>query len=127
MRLAASAWVARAEGRTDAAIAQARAAAELEERVGKHPVTPGAVLPARELLGDLLLELERPAEALAAFEAALAEAPDRFNSLAGAARAATQAGQRDTARRYYEKLLQQAGQGSDRPELRDARAFLARS
>ena len=55
---------------------------------GKHPVTPGPPLPARELLGDMLLEIGRPAEALAAYEASLREAPNRFNSLYGAARAA---------------------------------------
>ena len=125
MRLAASAWIARMEGRNDDALADARAAADLEEKVGKHPVTSGAVLPARELLGDLLLELNRPDEALIAFERSLMEAPNRFNSLAGAARAAERSGQRDRAREFYRTLLMQAS-GSRRPEVRDARAFLGR-
>ena len=126
MRLAASAWVARAEQRNDEAVALAHAAAELEEKVGKHPVTPGAVLPARELLGDLLLELNRPAEALKAFERSLMESPNRFNSLAGAARAAARSGQRDKTAEFYRTLLMQADDQSRRQEVRDARAFLDR-
>ena len=124
MQLAASAWVSRAEGRDDEALAHARAGAELEEKIGKHPVTPGAVLPARELLGDLLLELDRPLEALRAFETSLMEAPNRFNSLAGAARAAARSGQRDKAGEFYRRLLTQADDESARPEIREARAFL---
>jgi tetratricopeptide (TPR) repeat protein len=123
MRLAASAWTSRAEGRNDEALTQARAAAELEERVGKHPVTPGAVLPARELLGDLLLDLNRPDDAVRAFESSLTQAPNRFNSLAGAARAAGRAGQRDKAAEYYRTLLNQVNKDSRRPEVQEAREF----
>jgi len=126
MRLAASAWVSRSDGRNDEALTQAGAAAELEEKVGKHPVTPGPVLPARELLGDLLLELDRPGEALKAFESSLMESPNRFNSLAGAALAAVRSGQRDKAADYYRTLLEQVDKESKRPEVRDARAFLNR-
>jgi len=126
MRLAASAWVSRAEGRIEEAVAEAQAAAELEEAVGKHPVTPGAVLPARELLGDLLLDVNRPQDALTAYEASLKQSPNRFNSLAGAASAAVRAGQRDKAREFYQALLRQAGDRSERPEVRDARLFLER-
>jgi tetratricopeptide (TPR) repeat protein len=126
MRLAASAWLARSEGRNDEALTQAGAAAELEEKVGKHPVTPGSVLPARELLGDLLLDLDRPGEALVAFESSLMESPNRFNSLAGAALAAVRSGQRDKAAGYYRTLLEQVDKESKRPEVRDARAFLGR-
>ena len=124
MRLAAGAWVSRSEGRNDEALTQAEAAAELEEKVGKHPVTPGPVLPARELLGDLLLDLDRPGEALKAFESSLMESPNRFNSLAGAALAAVRSGQRDKAAGYYRTLLAQVDKESKRPEVRDARAFL---
>lgn len=124
MHLAARAWISRAEGRNDEALTQASAAAELEEKVGKHPVTPGAVLPARELLGELLLNLDRPGEALKAFELSLMEAPNRFNSLAGAALAAARSGQREKAADYYRALLKQVDQQSRRPEVRDARAFL---
>jgi tetratricopeptide (TPR) repeat protein len=124
MRLAASAWVSRGEGRTDEALTEAGAAAELEEKVGKHPVTPGPVLPAREMLGNLLLELDRPGEALKAFELSLRESPNRFNSLAGAALAAVRSGQRDKAADYYRTLLKQVNKESKRPEVLDARAFL---
>ena len=86
MRLAAAGWIAAGEGRADEAVRLLTEAAEREEAVGKHPVTPGAILPAREQLGDLLLELKRPADALAAYERSLADAPKRFNTLAGAAR-----------------------------------------
>ena len=127
MRLGASAWIAHAEGRNDDAVAHARAAADLEHKVGKHPVTPGAVLPVTELLGDLLLDLDRPGEALEAFEASLADSPGRFNALVGAARAAVRAGQRDKARDYYGKLVQQADAVSMREEVREARAFLDKS
>lgn len=124
MRLAASACVSRSEGRNDEALTQAAAAAELEEKVGKHPVTPGPVLPARELLGDLLLDLDRPGEALKAFESSLMESPNRFNSLAGAARAAARTGERNKAADYYRTLLKQVEKDSKRPEVREARVFL---
>jgi hypothetical protein len=94
-RVAASAWLARARGKNDEALQQMRQAAELEEKVGKHPVTPGSVLPARELLGDLYLELDRPREALAEYEASLVSTPNRLRSLEGAARAAELSGEVD--------------------------------
>ncbi len=123
-RLAATAWLVLAEGRNDEALNIARAAADLEERTGKHPVTPGSLLPARELLGDMLLELNRPAEALAAYEVSLSNAPNRFNSLYGAARAAELS--RDTARAhtYYAALLAECVADSPRPELAQARKFV---
>ena len=91
-RRAAAAWIAQAEGRPAEASGLLRSAADIEESIEKHPVTPGVVLPARELLGDLLLEQKRPAEALAAYEAALKRSPRRFNSVAGAMRAAERSG-----------------------------------
>ena len=99
MRLAAAAWLALAEGREDEALATAASAAELDEKTGKHPVTPGAILPARELLADMLLEMGRPAEALAEYEASLREAPARSTASAGAARAAEPARARAAGRR----------------------------
>ena len=125
MRLAAVSWVAYAGGRKDEAVQLARSAAELDEKAGKHPVTPGAVLPPRELLGDMLLELGRPAEALTAYEDSLRAAPGRFNSLYGAGRAAEAAGQEDVAARMYGTLIAQCVAGSPRVELAAARKFVA--
>ncbi|HXE79777.1 MAG TPA: hypothetical protein VNK41_03440 [Vicinamibacterales bacterium] len=105
MHLAAQGVTAFAEGRKDEAVTLLTKAAEKEALVGKHPVTPGAVLPARELLGDLLLELQRPAEALAAYERSLQDAPRRLNALAGAVQAAEGAGDRERARRYAAELI----------------------
>jgi tetratricopeptide (TPR) repeat protein len=82
-RLAANAWVALAAGDTARALTEARAAADLDDHTEKHPVTPGAVLPPGELYGEMLLETGRPAEARAAFEAALARQPNRARSLEG--------------------------------------------
>jgi hypothetical protein len=126
-RLAATAWVAYAHGNRDEALLLARAAADLEEKTGKHPVTPGPVLPARELLGDMLLEAGRPGDALIEYEASLREAPGRFNSLYGAARAAERSKNPRRSRELYEALLAQCVAGSPRPELDDARRALAGS
>jgi hypothetical protein len=92
MRLAAAGWLAHVEGRSEEGVGLLREAAALEDRVGKHPVTPGAIVPARELLADLLLELERPAEAAAEFRSSLAVAPGRRRALLGAERADEAAG-----------------------------------
>jgi tetratricopeptide (TPR) repeat protein len=120
LRLAAAAWVAYAQGKKDEALRLARAAAELDEKTGKHPVTPGAVLPPRELLADMLMESGKPAEALVEYEASLREAPGRFNSLAGGARAAELSKNPARARELYAKLIEQCVQGSPRPELAEA-------
>ncbi|HEY7213529.1 MAG TPA: hypothetical protein VIC28_02815, partial [Thermoanaerobaculia bacterium] len=125
MRLAAGGWVAFAEGRKEEAVKLLTAAADKEDAVGKHPVTPGAVLPAREQLGDLLLELGKPREALAAYEASLANAPKRFNGLAGAARAAELAGEPARARGFYQELLALCGAGCERPEIGRAKAVVS--
>jgi len=122
-RLAAAAWLAFAEGHQKEAVNLARSAAQLEEKTGKHPVTPGAPLPAGELLGDMLFEMGRPAEALVAYEASLREAPNRFNSLYGAARAAEAAQNTARARELYAALLAQCVANSPRPELAEARKF----
>jgi tetratricopeptide (TPR) repeat protein len=124
-RLAAEAWMAHGRGDRDRAILLARQAAELEETVEKHPVMPGPLLPARELQGDLLLEVGRPGEALAAYRETLRREPNRARALYGAARAAQAAGERDTAADYYRQLLAlMAKADADRPELAAARAFL---
>jgi tetratricopeptide (TPR) repeat protein len=125
-RLAAAAWTARASGDDATAVSLARSAAELEETVEKHPVTPGPLLPARELEGDLLLELGRPADALRSYEKTLEREPNRARALAGAARAAELAKDKQAARRYYTvlaKLMDRAD--PDRVEARTAKAFLA--
>lgn len=126
-RLAASAWLAHAEGKRDEALKLMRAAADLEDTTEKHPVTPGAVLPARELLGELLLELREPQQALKEFEASLLLLPNRFNGLYGAAKAAELSGDKNKASMFYAKLtaLGERGDGS-RAELQDAKKFLAR-
>jgi hypothetical protein len=103
-RREAAAWLAMAEGRKDEAVEVMASAVALEESTDKHPVTPGAVLPARELQGDLLMALGRPAEALAAYEASLAVAPNRSYALAAAVRAADGAGRRDAARAHFATL-----------------------
>ena len=127
MRLAALGWIALAEGRPEQGLADMRQAAELEDRNDKHIVTPGRILPARELLGEMLLQLKRPAEALQAFEASQAREPNRFRGLHGAALAAAQAGDQAKAKLYFARLVQLAGQGDARPELGAARTWLARN
>jgi tetratricopeptide (TPR) repeat protein len=122
----ASAWLAHAEGHDDDALRLMRAAAELDDATDKHPVTPGAILPAREQLGELLLELKQSLAALQEFETSLRSAPNRFNGLYGAARAANLASDQKKAKAYYGKLLE-LSQHSDsiRPEIVEAKAFLA--
>ncbi|MBI4564659.1 MAG: hypothetical protein HY716_08225 [Planctomycetes bacterium] len=127
-RLAASGWLAKAEGNGAQAEKLLREAAALEDKAGTHPVTPGQILPAREQLGDFLMELGRPGEALVEYEKSLEAFPNRFNSHYGAGRAAEAAGRRDAARRHYERLIEMAGGGNSRKEeLARARAFLAGS
>ena len=125
-RLAAAGWLSHAEKKDDDAVRLLRSAADLESSTEKHPVTPGAVLPAREMLGDLLLELNRPADALREYEASLQVAPGRFNGVFGAARAAEMSGDRDKARTLYAALVE-LGKAADPPraELQTARTFLA--
>ncbi len=126
-RSAAAAWTARAEGKTDEAVKLMRAAADAEDATEKHPVTPAPIVPARELLGDLLLDLNRPAEALAEFEASATRERSRFNGLSGAARAAELSGDLAKARTLYAKLVKLAEHAdTERPELAHARVVLAR-
>ncbi len=99
-RRAAAAWVLEAEGDAAEALKTLRAAADAEDRTEKSPVTPGPLLPARELLGQMLLARGAADEALAAFEATLAKEPNRLGATAGAAKAADQAGDRAKARKY---------------------------
>src|SRR5439155_21533089 len=117
MRLASAAWVSFADNRADEALGLAREAADLEDRNEKHPVTPGRILPARELLGDMLMELKRPAEALKEYELSQVREPNRFRGIYGAALAAEMSSDAKTARRHYSRLVQMAGKGEPRPEL----------
>jgi len=125
-RQVASAWLAHAEGKDEESLRLMRAAAELDDATEKHPVTPGTLLPAREQLGELLLELKQPVAALQEFETSLRSAPNRFNGLYGAARAAQLAADQKRAKTYYGKLMALCRQAdSIRPEIEEAKAFLA--
>jgi tetratricopeptide (TPR) repeat protein len=124
-RLGAAGILAHAKGNDKEAVELVRAAAELDATMDKHPATPAEVLPARELLGDLLLELNDPSAALTAYEQSLQVERNRFRSMLGMARAARQTGDTSKAREAYEKLVTLAAAGSDRPELTEAKAFLA--
>lgn len=124
-RLAAAAWTAFASGRSDDGLSLMRSAADTEDKNEKHIVTPGRIVPARELLGEMLLELKRPAEALKEFETSAQREPNRFRGLAGAAQAAAQAGDPDKAKQYFTRLVNLADKGDPRPELARAKAYLA--
>jgi hypothetical protein len=119
-----AAWLAFANGHPQDALTGMRAAAALEDQTEKNAITPGPLAPARELLGELLLESKQPAAALQEFEATLTREPNRFRSLYGAAEAAKRAGDHRTAQTYFQKLLT-VTQPSDQPgrqELAEARS-----
>lgn len=100
-------------------------ATEIERHTSKHPVTPGDVLPAIELLGDMLLELNKPAEALAAYEENLIGRPNRFNGIYGAAIASKQSGDLEKAALYFNQLIELAKDvKSERPEIEEAKIFV---
>jgi tetratricopeptide (TPR) repeat protein len=123
-RLGASGILAHVQGDDKKAVELARAAADLEATMDKHPATPAAVYPARELLADLLLELNQPGAALKEYEQVLRTDPNRFRSLLGKARAAKQSGDATTSREAYQKLAALSkSAGSERPELSEAKAF----
>src|SRR6476661_2147862 len=121
---AASAWVAYGENKREDAVSILRRAADAEDILGKHPVSPGALVPAREQLGDLLLKLGRPQEARVEFEAALKIYPNRFRGLYGAALSAERSQDWEVARRYYVTLDAQTAQADDsREELAELREY----
>jgi tetratricopeptide (TPR) repeat protein len=126
-RDATAAMLLMAEGRAAEAVEAMRAAAAREDATEKNAVTPGPLVPARELLAELLLRRGEPAQALAEFRAVLAKEPDRFRALYGAARAAALAGDRAAASAWYGRLLEICGRADapGRPELAEARAYLA--
>jgi hypothetical protein len=124
---AVAGWIAFAHKNVDDALKQMREAADLEDKNEKHIVTPGRILPARELLGDMLSETGQPALALREYEASQQREPNRFRGYYGAARAAEAAGDRDKAAIYYGKLLTLANSAdTERPELARARAYVGR-
>jgi tetratricopeptide (TPR) repeat protein len=124
-RLAAGAWTALASGKKEEAVKLMRSAADMEDKNDKHIVTPGRIVPARELLGEMLLELKRPAEALKEFEASQTREPNRFHGFAGAAQAAAQNGDASRAKLYYTRLIALVDKGDPRPEVTGAKEFLA--
>ncbi len=119
---AASAWIAYAEGKRDEAIEMLRHSADAEDVLGKHPVSPGALVPVREQLGSLLLELGRAKDAAQEFQAELKIYPGRFQGLYGAALAAEQTGDRESAQRFYAKLATQTSKSdASRDEVKRIR------
>jgi hypothetical protein len=125
-RRGATAWLAFAEGRADDAVTEMRTAATREDATEKSAVTPGPLVPARELVGDLLVGMNRPGDALIEYEATLKKEPNRFRTLAGAARAARMSNNEAAARRYYDMLVKMCDKADSpaRAELIEARAFL---
>jgi tetratricopeptide (TPR) repeat protein len=126
-RRAVRAWVEYAAGNEEQAVKLMREAADVEDSVDKHPVTPSSVLPARELLGEMLLLVDRPDDARAAFEASLRVSKNRLNSLSGAGRAAELSGDSEAAMEYYSQVVELVDQRVDvsRPRLEDARRLAA--
>lgn len=123
-RQIAEAWLAFAENKPEESLKLMRAAADLDDATDKHPVTPGSILPAREQLGELLLELKQPAAALPEFENALKTTPNRLNAVYGAARSAKLANNNKKARDYYTQLLALCREADEaRPEIKEAEAF----
>jgi hypothetical protein len=127
--LEVAAWAALAEGKKEESLKRARSAAELEDATDKSAVTPGPLAPARELLGEMLLEMKEPAQALTQFEATLAKEPGRFRALYGAARSAQLSGNHDASQRYFRELLKVC-RNADKPgrsELAEAQQALSQN
>lgn len=122
----ATAWLHLLQKKADALSLMTEAAA-LEDKTEKHPVTPGEIIPARQLLADMLMQLGKYEEALAAYEADATKHPNRFNTLYGAAVAAGKCDQKDKARQYYQQLVKISVDDSSRDELKQARRWLKRS
>ncbi len=120
------AWIQYMSGQKQAALTEMTIAADMEDATEKHPVTPGEVLPARELLADMLFDMGQYENALVAYEAVLQKSPGRFNAVYGAGRAADKLGNRQKAVLYYGQLLALTdATNTDRPEIVSARKFLA--
>jgi Tfp pilus assembly protein PilF len=117
----ADAWLAFAKGKSDEALEELRAAADRQDKEGGESVN----IPAREMLADMLLELKRPADALAEYKTSLKNSPNRFDGLFGAARAAQALGDTGVAQSFFAKLAEVCAPGADRPELAEAKTYLA--
>ena len=117
----AEAWLAFAKGKPDEALQELRAAADRQDKNGGESVS----VPAREMLADMLFELKRPLEALAEYKTVLKNSPNRFDGLLGAARSAQAAGDTGDAQSFYAKLAEICGPAADRPELAEAKTYLA--
>jgi len=125
---AAQAWINLAKGNKEEALATMKLAAKMESETSKHPVTPSEVLPADELLGDMLLTLNKPKEALDAYEVNLKGHPNRLNGIYGAAKAAEKLGNPEKAKFYFEQLIELTkNSNSDRPELIKAKSYIAKT
>jgi hypothetical protein len=120
--VAVGAWAALAAGKKEEALRQMKVAAELEDGTEKSAVTPGPLAPARELLGEMMLDMNEPAQALEQFEATLKKEPGRFRALYGAAHAAQLSGNRDASQKYFLELLTVCSRADKpgRPELIEA-------
>ncbi len=121
---AGDAWIQLKKGNNEKALALMQQAAELEDATEKHPVTPGEVLPAREMLADMYLAVNQPAKALEVYEVDMKRHPNRFNALYSAGLAAEKSGNIQKAEMYYGKLSDAAGNNKGRAELDAARGFL---
>jgi tetratricopeptide (TPR) repeat protein len=127
-RIGATAWLAFAQGRKADALGAMRQASDREDATEKAAVTPGPLVPARELLGDLLLEYGQPREALEAYRATLQREPRRFRAIYGTMRAASRAGEIAAAVTYAKQLIEvtSVGDTPGRPELVEARRLVRR-
>lgn len=126
-RQSVAAWIEYAKGDKNKALAMMEKAADTEDSVDKHPVTPGAILPARDLLGDMLIDMDKPAMALVAYEKSLQISPNRFYSLYGAGYAAELSGNSEKATKYYQELLNVAANAdSPRPRVEKAKEYLSK-
>jgi tetratricopeptide (TPR) repeat protein len=126
-RLTGSAWIEFANGNRDKGIALMRGAADMEDANEKSSLTPARMLPARELLGDMLLAAGKPADALSEYEKSQVREPNRYRSLYGAGQAAAQANNPDKARYYFAKLVEMAGAGVRNSDIPAVRQYIARN
>ncbi len=121
----ALAWIAYGRGNKEAALMQMRSAADMEDASEKSPVSPGRVIPARELLAEMLLQSGNPAEALVQYERSQVRDPNRLRSLIGAGQAAAQIGDREKAKSFFTRVTQLIGTSNSRPEFKQVREYLA--